>query len=327
MDRPFSWRRSVAAATATAAAALMAGTPVSTNALGGTHHGGITGNGPSLGRGAILFFSYRDGNDDVYATSLGGGGERRLTTHPATDAAATSSPDRRTIAFASERTGLMQLYLMDADGSDQRQLLWSGSYDYWPSWAPDGSRVIFQRRDASGQFDLWSVAADGTDQQRVTSLPRNEIGASYSADGSAVVFSGNNSASRDVWVAPAAGGTPRPVTADVCIDGSAPCVLASDVMPTWTPDGQIVFVSDRSGGNGIWSMGADGSDPQLVRDFGTASVAMPSVSENGQWITFVTDVHDPGGERNVHVMRADGSHLRKLVEEGDDLGPRFAGRS
>jgi len=318
----------VACATVIATVSLTAEVPAGAGHTTGTGHGDAPGGArPALGKGSIVFFSLRAGNDDVYVTDLGGGHERRLTTHPAVDPAPAASPDRRTIAFAAEREGLMQLYLMDADGSDQHPLLKSGSFDYWPSWAPDGTRVLFQRRDAAGQFDLWSVGADGTDQRRLTSLPRNEIGGSYAPDGSTVVFSGNNSASRDVWVVPGAGGAPRVLTADACIGGTDPCVLASDVQPSWTPDGDIVFVSDRSGGNAIWTMRADGSAPKLVRDFGTASIAMPSVSENGQWITFVTDVHDPGGERNVHVMRADGSHLRQLADTGDDLAPRFAGRS
>ena len=328
-QRRWDWTRTVVAvsATLTAVVALTAGTPAGADHPAEASSRQRASWGPALGQGSVVFFSLREGNDDIYVTDLGGGHERRLTTHPAMDAAPTASPDRHTIAFASERDGLMQLHLMDADGSNQRRLLKSSSFDYWPSWAPDGSRVLFQRRDASGQFDLWSVAADGTDQRRLTSLPRNEIGGSYSADGSTVTFAGNNGTGRDVWVVPATGGAPRVLTADACVSGTNPCVLASDVQPSWTPDGDIVFVSDRSGGQAIWSMSSDGSDPQLVRDFGTASVAMPSVSGNGEWITFVTDAHDPGGERNVYVMRADGTHLRQLVERGDDLAPRFAGRS
>jgi len=219
----------------------------------------------------------------------------------------------------------MQIYLMDADGEGERRLLESTSYDYWPAWSPDGSRILFQRRSsATGFFDVWTMRADGTDATQLTFLPRNEIGASLSPDGTLVTFAGNDGPSQDVWVVPAAAGEPQALTAGTCITGTDPCVLASDVMPTWTPDGRIVFVSNRSGGWGIWTVAADGTDVRLVRDFGTASVAMPSMSANGQWITFVSNVHDPAGARNLHVMRHDGTHVRLLNDEGDDLGPRFA---
>lgn len=302
--------------------ALVAGTP----AWAGPASGGAgeDGDARTLGRQSILFFSLRAGNDDIYVTDLGGGDERRLTTHPAVDAAAVASPDRRTVAFASDREGQMQLYVMDPDGGRQRKLLDSDTFDYWPVWSPDGSRLLFQRRSAtSGFFDIWTVGSDGTGEARLTSLPRNEVGASYSPDGSLVTFMGNNGTSQDVWLVPAAGGEPRALTAGTCIAGTDPCVLAADLMSSWTPDGRIIFLSNRSGGTGIWTMAADGSDARLVRDFGAALVAMPSMSASGQWITFVTNAHDPGGARNVHVMRHDGTHLRLLNDEGDDLAPRF----
>lgn len=303
-------------------AALVASAPAWSAPAAGDS--GADGDVRSMGRQWILFFSLRAGNDDIYVSDLGGGGERRLTDHPAMDAAAMASPDRHTVAFASDRDGQMQLYVMDPDGGRQRKLLDSDTFDYWPSWSPGGDRLLFQRRSAtSGTFDIWTVGSDGTGAARLTSLPRNEVGASYSPDGSLVTFMGNNGASQDVWVVRATGGEPRALTAGACIAGTDPCVLASDLMSSWTPDGRIVFVSNRSGGAGVWTMAADGSDVRLVRDFGTARVATPAMSANGEWITFVTSAHDPGGSLHLHVMRHDGSQLRVLNDEGDDLGPRF----
>ena len=309
---------------ATTAAAVLWGAVAGTGPATAAGDRTVAG-GERLGRQAILYLSFREGNDDIYVTDLGGGGERRLTDHPAMDAAPMASPDRRTIAFASERDGLMQLYLMDADGGNERGLLTSDSFDYWPIWSPDGSRIMFQRRSAStGFFDVWTMRADGTDVAQLTSLPRNEVGPVFSPDGTLVSFMGNNGTSQDIWVVPSSGGQPAALTAGTCITGTDPCVLASDIMPSWTPDGRLLFVSNRSGGTGVWSMAADGSDVRLVRDFGTASVAMPSMSANGHWITLVTNAHDPGGPRNLHVMRHDGTHLRLLNDEGDDLTPKFA---
>jgi TolB protein len=234
------------------------------------------------------------------------------------------SPDRRTIAFSSERTGEMQLWAMDVDGSRQRQLLASSTFDFHPAWSHDGRRILFQRRSATSGFDLWVLDLATDVQSRLTTLPRNEVGGFFSPDDRWVVFGGNNGTSNDVWVVPAAGGTPVALTAGACIENSSPCVLALDAQPSWTPDGRILFLSDRTGGIGIWTMAADGTDARLVIDLGDASAGMPYMSASGQRIVFVTNVHDVEGDRNVYTVRSDGRQLRRLTSAGDDLGPTFA---
>ena len=284
--------------------------------------------GERLGSNAIVFSSLRAGpigpTDDIYVMDVDGAGERRLTDAKGQDGAAAVSPDRRTIAFGSERTGLMQLWVMDADGSDQRQLLASSSFDFHPAWSHDGGSILFQRQSPTTGFDLWILdLATGVPRQ-LTSLPRNEVGAFFSPDDRSVVFTGNNSMSRDVWTVSAEGGTPVVLTAGRCVDGTEPCVLSDDTQPSWTADGRVLFLSDRAGTMGIWTMAADGSGAVEVINLEGARAAMPSMSANGQRIVFSTDVHDPGGERNVHTVHSDGRHLRRLTSGGDDLGPTFA---
>ena len=284
---------------------------------------GATAGAEPLGPNTIAFGSLRAGNDDVYVMNIDGSGQRRLTTDSSFDAAPAPSPDRRSIAFASDRSGQTQIYVMATDGSDVRNLSNSTSFDYAPTWSPDGQRIVFQRQSAGTGFDVWVMDADGTDQQRLTSLPANEVGAAVSPDGSTVVFTGNNGGNRDVWTMPLAGGTPVNITAGTCIAGSDPCQLATDFQPAWTPEGRIVLFSDRSGGGGIWTIAADGSDSRLVIDLGDAGVSTPSVSPNGKWIAFVTDVDNLGGPRSVYTVRSDGTHLRRLTTT-NDLLPRFA---
>jgi Tol biopolymer transport system component len=91
------------------------------------------------------------------------------------------------------------------------------------------------------------------------------------------------------------------------------------------PDGRLLFLSDRSGGIGIWTSRADGSDADLVIDLGDASAVMPASSANGHLVTFASDVHEPGSDRNVYSIRMDGTGLARLTINGDDLSPHFAG--
>lgn len=284
-----------------------------------------------LGANMIVFSSLRAEaggvSDDIYVRAVGGGGERRLTTADGQDGAAMVSPDRRTIAFASERTGRLQLWTMDIDGTDQQQLLSSDSLDFHPAWSHDGRTIVFQRLSPTTGFDLWTLDVVTGAQRQLTSLPRNEVGAFFSPDDRWIVFQGNSGPSRDVWLVPSEGGTPVAVSAGRCVDGTDPCVLSDDVHPSWTPDGRLLFVSNRAGSTGIWTMGTDGADATEVIDLGGAAVAMPSMSADGQRITFSTDAHAPGGDRNVHTVRSDGQQLRRLPSAGDDIGPTFAAGS
>jgi Tol biopolymer transport system component len=300
-------------------ATLAAGTLVALMPSGA----GAEGGAGTLGTNTVAFGSLREGNDDIYVVDIDGSGERRLTTDPAFDAAPAPSPDRRSIAFASERSGLMQVYVMAADGSGVRNLTNSETFDYYPSWFHDGSRIVFQRGTQAVGIDLWVMDADGSDQTRLTSLPANEVGASVSPDDSTIVFTGNNGGNRDVWTVPVGGGDPVNITAGTCVAGTDPCQLATDFQPAWTPEGRIVFYSDRSGEAGLWTMAADGSDSRLVIGLGQASVGSPVASPNGQWIAFLSDAFDLGGVRNVFTVRRDGTHLRRLTTT-DDLLPRFA---
>src|SRR4051812_48697407 len=74
------------------------------------------------------------------------------------------SPDGRTIAFKSNRSGSYNLYLMDADGRNVRRVTDHGGNDFDPSWVPDGQSIVFasDRDRGTGRLDLYRVwLADG----------------------------------------------------------------------------------------------------------------------------------------------------------------------
>jgi len=71
------------------------------------------------------------------------------------------------IAFASYRDGNWEIYIMDADGSNQRRLTENHTDDAWPSFSPDGSKIAFESsRDGNGE--IYIMDADGSNQRRLT---------------------------------------------------------------------------------------------------------------------------------------------------------------
>lgn len=114
----------------------------------------------------------------------------------------TFSPDGRRIAYISTRAGPPQVYVMDADGTDQELLapfdfgVTGGSFA--PEWSPDGASVIFHR-EVSRSPQLFVVDVAGRRVRQLTSQGRNEDG-TWAPDGRHVAFISDRSGRRQIWV-------------------------------------------------------------------------------------------------------------------------------
>jgi Tol biopolymer transport system component len=146
---------------------------------------------PSWGRsGKIAFESMRTGKGDVWTVSPSGSDEKNLTANStAFDGDPSWSPDGTKIAFTSDRDGGdREIYVMNADGSNQTRLTTSPGFDENPSWSPDGSHIAFDTtRD--GNLETYAVNADGSNPQRVTNHPAIDAIPSYLPDGRIVFVS------------------------------------------------------------------------------------------------------------------------------------------
>ena len=107
---------------------------------------------------------------DIWIIPAGGGTPVQLTNDPANDQRAAWSPDGTKIAFVSERDARFEVYLMDADGSDELKITNNvAASDYRnPTWSPDGTAMAWQNAN-----QIWVMDADGTDQAPLTSTGFN----------------------------------------------------------------------------------------------------------------------------------------------------------
>ena len=92
----------------------------------------------------------------------------RMPTNPAAQQPASTdasfSPDGSQILFAANHDGDLEIYVVGADGSDQRQLTDNNGQDFFPSWSPDGETIVFSS-DRSGAVELYLMDADGGNQR------------------------------------------------------------------------------------------------------------------------------------------------------------------
>lgn len=170
----------------------------------------------------IVFTSLKDGDLELYTMNVDGTNERRLTTTPGYDGGAFFSPDGKQIIYRAwhptgdslaahrallaqhlVRPNRMEIWVMNADGSDQRQVTSLGGANFAPFFTPDGKRVIFSsnhKNPRSRNFDLYLVSLDGTGLEQVTTDPEFDGFPMFSPDGKYLVWASNRQA-------PRAGGT------------------------------------------------------------------------------------------------------------------------
>ncbi len=103
--------------------------------------------------------------DELYI--MDHGISRKLTENAVTDASPNWSPDEREIAFASSRDGSLDIYVMDADGTNVRRVTHDESRDTSPDWSPDG-RYIAYTSQRDGSADLYLIQVDGSGLRQLT---------------------------------------------------------------------------------------------------------------------------------------------------------------
>ena len=182
----------------------------------------------SPGGDRIAFSGFLPGGttDDVFVIDTDGTGLVRLTTAPGHDQYPAWSPDGSRIAFISGRSGTPQVWIMDADGGNQRQLTFDAPIKgQLPDWSPDGTRIAYSTFDPVLGSDLWVMNADGSNQVQLTSDTDRQIGAAWSPDGTKIAF---------------VNGLPNRYVNVVNADGSGRYVVVAEgfqFVPAWQPRG------------------------------------------------------------------------------------------
>lgn len=239
----------------------------------------------------IAFCRYADEALGIWIVDIHGTGLTQLT--DSGDCSPTWSPDGTRIAFQSQRGGDEGgLYVMNADGSDVRQLVsgTGGSGGISPAWSPTGDWIAFHRMTPGAETPesgIFLVRPDGSGVTKISDGPGLDLWPNWSPDGSQIVFV----TSRFV-VEP---DRYPPVIAVMNADGSNVRQLTtggdaySEREPFWSPDGeQIGFV--RSGDRGgIYVMAIDGSNQHLITSGVDATLCCPHPS----WQPVLTEVSEP----------------------------------
>ncbi len=239
--------------------------------------------------GKTIVFTYKG---DLYRVASSGGTATPLTAHAAHDFMPVWSRDGKQIAFASDRYGNFDIFVMPAEGGEPRRLTHHSAPEYPYTFTPDDASVVFgaARMDtaanrlfpAGSQPELYQVPVAGGRPVQVLTTPAEDV--KFGRGGQLLLYhdkkGGENpwrkhhtsAIARDVWAYDVKAGTHRKITT----------FAGEDRSPVFTDgDKAFYYLSEQSGTFNVHKMPLEGGTPQQVTTFKGQPVRFLSVSDTG----------------------------------------------
>jgi Tol biopolymer transport system component len=216
--------------------------------------------------------------------------------------------DNNRLVFARTVNGsYYNLFVIDDDGKNEKQITSGNWIDYPHSWSSDGGKILFSS-DRTGNWDIYSIDPDGSNLKQLTDNVANDFGSSWSPNGKKIVFFSNRSGFCELYLMDADGGNVTQLTSlGVDVD---------EMDPSWSPDGsRIVFTSMYNGYRNLFIINSDGSStvPTSITNNTNASYRYwwPTWTPDGTKIFCVQSV----SRYDVYVINLDGSSQGVLTGE------------
>ena len=220
---------------------------------------------------------------------------------------------RTKIAYVSELGTARELFVMDYDGYDPRQLTADGFLNLMPRWSPDRRFLVFTTYRNRNTQDIDMIELATGKRWTLVSQGGLNITPALSPDGNFLAYSSSHEGNAELYRMDTHKKAVQRLTTHA----------AGDLSPSWSPSGrELAFTSDRSGGPQIFLMSADGSNVRRLTFDGDYNAA-PAWSPRGNWIAYVC--RTPKKEYKLCVITPDGQkHLQLTTGLGVDDSPSWS---
>ena len=277
-----------------------------------------------IARTKIAFTSDRDGErirgpltdrgiSNLYMADYDGARQRRITISKALDITPVWSPDARSIAFGSWRSGYQDIYVLFPYGDGVLQNPTKGNaarQNFLPAFSPDGTRIAYTST-GDGNSEIYVMNRDGSNRQRLTNHPNIDVTPTWSPTGTQIAFTSDRTGTPQIYIMNADGTGLQQITRETACD-----------RPTWSPAplNEIAYSSRAGGGNIV-----------KIFDFATRSTRAlteaignnesPAFSPNGRHVAFVST---RAGKEQIFTIHRDGSGLRQITRTGTNRYPNWS---
>lgn len=220
---------------------------------------------------------------------------------------------RTKIAFVSEIGNARELFVMDYDGYEPRQITADGFLNLMPRWSPDRRFLVFTAYRSRNTQDIDLIELATGKRWTLVSLGGLNITPALSPDGNYLAFTTSQDGNAEIYRLD----TRTKVLQRLTVNP------AGDLSPSWSPSGrEIAFTSDRGGGPQIYLMSADGSNVRRLTYEGDYNAA-PAWSPRGNWIAHVC--RTPRREYKLCLISPDGQKRVQITTgPGVDDSPSWS---
>ncbi|GAA4012987.1 hypothetical protein GCM10022408_27270 [Hymenobacter fastidiosus] len=283
----------------------------------------------ALPENRYLYVRNMGGNTDIYSSDNIGGNLIRLTTSAFVETAPQLSPTRDRVAYTSNATGRYQLYTMNRDGSDQRQISPGmipvegyGNYGIGYHWSPDGSQLVYASYDK-----LWRINRDGTGLLQIATAPvgRNFRECDWALQGNRIIVQtvGANIYEAEFYTMSADGSNQVKVVDNLPgrLDSPSFSIIGDRILYSRDVDG-YENANGRQLNAHIFSQKLDGSGLVDLSPTSMGSVnqgkpagtndLFPRYSPDGSKVIFVNMNNDNLAPPEIWIMDVDGKNRAKL---------------
>ena len=220
------------------------------------------------------------------------------------------------IAMTCDKSGKNEIYIMNFDGTETKQITRHRSLAFAPAWSPDSTRIAYslvtRHKNNVKNIDLWEFDFTTETVRLLSNRKGINSGAAYSPDGSKIAVTMSFLGDPEIFALDPRANTVTRLT-------HSPGV---DVDPAWSPDGrQLAFVSSRPGRSMVYKMNADGTGVTRLTYAGVYN-ATPSWSPTNNKLVFAGWL-DHGFD--IFLMNPDGTNIERLTKnQGNNEDPFFS---